>query len=49
MKDPEWCEAIDLMTESAMLKKLGSLEGVDLNPESYEEIKSLAEEVSGDL
>ena len=47
--DPEWVEAIDIITAAAMEKKLGSIEGVDIDAESYEEVQALAQELEMDL
>jgi recombination protein RecA len=49
LEDEEWIEAIDILTEAAMKKKLGSIEGVDIDPESYEEVQALASELEMDL
>ena len=45
----DWKEAVDILTESAMFKKLGSIEGVDIDADSYEEVQSLASELDMDF
>ena len=45
----EWTDAVDILTEAAMEKKLGSIEGVDIDSESYEEVQALAQELEMDL
>lgn len=40
---PEWKDVVDTLLRHAMIKNLNSSEGVDINPESYEEMKSLDE------
>jgi len=45
----EWTETIDILTEAAMVKKLGSIEGVEIDHESYEEVQSIADELDLDL
>ena len=42
-------EAVDILTESAMSKKLGSIEDVEIDAESYEEVQALAQELDMDL
>ena len=49
IKSDEWSEAVDILIESAMFKKLGSIEGVDIDSDSYEEIKSLSQELDLDF
>ena len=49
LDDPEYQEYLDNLTEKAMVKILTSEEGIDINPESYEEMKSLADELDVDL
>ena len=44
----EWGDAVDILTEAAMIKKLGTPEGVEIDHESFEEIKSLASELGMD-
>ena len=36
------------LIEAAMIKKMGNIEGVDINIESYEEIRSLSDEINLD-
>jgi recombination protein RecA len=43
--DRQYTPYLDTLLEKAMVKILNSEEGFDINPESYEEIKSLAEEL----
>ena len=45
----DWSEAIDILTESAMMKKLGSIDGAEIDPDSYEEVQSLAQELDLDF
>lgn len=45
----EWAEAVDILTEAAMAKKLGSIEDVEIDAESYEEVQALAQELDMDL
>lgn len=49
LEDKEWSEAIDILTEAAMEKKLGSIDGVDIDSDSYEEVQALAQELEMDL
>ncbi len=49
LEDPEYKDYLDILIEKAMVKILTSEEGLDINPESYEEIKSLAEELNVDI
>lgn len=44
----EWSDAVDILTEAAMIKKLGTAEGVEIDHESFEEIKSLSSELGMD-
>ena len=44
----EWSDAVDILTEAAMIKKLGTPEGVEIDHESFEEIKSLSSELGMD-
>jgi len=41
MKDHFWGPIVDIVLQDAMTKKMGTSEGVDINPESYEEIKEI--------
>lgn len=38
----EWKDAVDILTEAAMIKKLGTPEGIEIDHESFEEVQSLA-------
>ena len=49
VKSEEWSSAVDILTASAMFKKLGSVDGVDIDSNSYEEVKSLADELDMDF
>jgi recombination protein RecA len=49
IESDEWKEAVDILTESAMFKKLGSIEGVEIDSDSYEEVQSLASELDMDF
>lgn len=44
----EWKDAVDILTEAAMIKKLSTPEGVEIDHESFEEIKALASELGMD-
>lgn len=48
ISSPDWEDAVDILTEAAMVKKLGTLEGVDIDHESFEEVQSLASELGMD-
>ena len=41
MKDKFWGPIVDIIIKDAMVKKMGTSDGVDINPESYEEIKEI--------
>ena len=45
MIDPDWTHAIDIMLESALVKVMSSTDHVDIDTDSYEEMKSLADEM----
>ena len=45
MENPEYKYYIDGLIDKAMVKILKSDEHIDINPDSYEEIKSLAAEL----
>jgi len=49
LADPEYKDYLDDLIEAAMVKILSSDEGIDINPESYEEIKALADHLDVDL
>lgn len=42
INSPDWSDAVDILTEAAMIKKLGTPEGVEIDHESFEEVQSLA-------
>ena len=44
----EWGEAVDILTEAAMIKKLGTPEGAEIDHESFEEVQALASELGMD-
>ena len=48
IKSNEWSEVVDVIVEAAMKKKINSFEEVDIDVESYEEIKALAESLELD-
>ena len=48
MEDDEWKEAVDTMLNSALVKVMTSNDHVDIDPEAYEEIKALSEELDFD-
>tara|TARA_R110001592_G_scaffold17829_6_gene74612 strand:+ start:3484 stop:4650 length:1167 start_codon:yes stop_codon:yes gene_type:complete len=41
MKDQFWGPVVDIALEDAMIKKMGTTGGVDINPESYEEVREI--------
>lgn len=43
----DWSEAVSIITKAAMQKKLVSVEDVEIETESYEEIKALADSLEG--
>ena len=49
VKSSDWASAIDILTAAAMFKKLGTIDGVDIDTESYEEVQALAEELDMDF
>ena len=49
LNDRQYSIYLDGLIEKAMVKLLNSDEGIDINPESYEEIKALADELDVDL
>ena len=49
IKSKDWKEAVDILIESAMLKKLGSIDGAEIDSNSYEEVQSLAQELDLDF
>ena len=44
----EWADAVDILTEAAMIKKLGTPEGAEIDHESFEEVQALASELGMD-
>jgi recombination protein RecA len=48
MKDPEYENFIQSLIEKVMIKIMKDPESIDIDPESYEEIRSLSEEISLD-
>jgi len=44
----DWSDAVDILTEAAMIKKLGTPEGIEIDHESFEEVQSLASELGMD-
>ena len=49
MSNPEYKWYIDGLIEKAMVKLLTTESGVDIDTESYEEIKALADQLDVDL
>ena len=49
ISSPDWSEVVDILTAAAMKKKLGSIEDVEIDSESYEEVQALAQELDMDL
>jgi len=45
---PDWADAVDILTEAAMIKKLGTPEGAEIDHESFEEVQALAAELGMD-
>lgn len=41
INDNFWGPIVDIVLKDAMTKKMGTSEGVDINPESYEEVKEI--------
>ena len=48
IRSPEYSNYIDLLLDAAMTKVMGDSESVDINPESYEEMRALADELGLD-
>ena len=48
MADEEWKDAVDILLDHALVKVMSSQEHVEIDPESYEEVKSLAEALDFD-
>ncbi len=49
LRDTRYSDYLDSLIEKAMVKMLTSDEGIDIDTESYEEIKALADELDVDL
>ncbi len=45
MEDEAWGPIVDVILKDAMIKKMGTSDGVDIDADSYEEIRSLADEL----
>ena len=45
MEDHFWGPIVDNILKDAMIKKMGTSDGVDIDTESYEDIRSLAAEL----
>ena len=45
MADDFWGPIVDIILRHAMIKKMGTSDGVDIDADSYEEIRSLADEL----
>jgi recombination protein RecA len=45
MTDEFWGPIVDIILKNAMVKKMGTSDGVDIDTESYEEMKALADEL----
>ena len=45
MDDEFWGPIVDIILKDAMVKKMGTSDGVDIDMESYEEMKALADEL----
>jgi hypothetical protein len=41
MEDDFWGPIVDIILNDAMIKKMGTSDGVDIDPESYEEVKEV--------
>jgi protein RecA len=48
INSPDWRDAVDILTEAAMIKKLGTPDGVEIDHESFEEVQALASELGMD-
>ena len=46
MKDPQYKEYIDMLIDTVLVKKSVSTEDIDIDPESYEEVKAIAERLT---
>jgi recombination protein RecA len=49
MKDPEYSDYIEDLLELALVRKMSTSEGVDIDLDSYEEVRSVAMEIEEDL
>jgi len=49
MKDPQYSSYIDTLIEGAMVRKMTSDDGLDIDAESYEEVKSVAAMLNEDV
>ena len=45
MEDEHWGPVVDIVLKDAMIKKMGTSDGVEIDMESYEEMKALADEL----
>ena len=48
MEDKEWKKAIDILLDHALVKVMSSNDHVEIDPESYEDVKSIAEALDFD-
>ena len=44
----EWKDAVNIILDDAMVKKMSSEEGIDINPDSYTEVSALGDMLGGD-
>ena len=49
IKSSDWKGAVDILIAAAMMKKLGSIEGAEIDSNSYEEVQALAQELDLDF
>ena len=49
MKDPQYSSYVDALIEGAMVRKMTSDDGLDIDAESYEEVKSVAAMLNEDV
>ena len=49
LSDPEYSIYCDLLLERAMTKKMSNKENLEINPESFEEVRSISLESSEDI
>jgi len=45
IEDNFWGPIVEIILKNAMIKKMGTSDGVDIDTESYEEMKALADEL----